>query len=276
MSKAELLGRRILESQDSDGHTIQVTHIRTDHGIASIRSEQPGMTKDDYFIVGGLVSGGSYEVGACAIAHLGHTGHTIRHGSNSIHGAIEADADEVVDIVEMLGRESQVHLIGHSKAGRVVLRVAARLDKRINVASVMLVNPALGATNKLEAARGVGGVLFEQAVVNLAHPFRMARAAKGAMHELRHRPLGVAGEALELLMPYDFTDDFKLIKDRGARTTLVIGSNDHLVTDEALEREAERYPFDETIRTDGVVDGGHFGVVASKDFLTRIIGPKAA
>ena len=275
MSNAELLDSRIKPQPDHDGHDIQIAHIRTNHGISTVRSEQPGM-ESNYFFIGGLVSGGSYELAACSVAQLRRSAHTIRHGSNGFRGAIDADVEEVVDIVELFGQEGPVNLIGHSKAGRVALRAAARLHKDIDLESVTVINPALGATNMLEAAKGVRSILREQAAVNFAHPFRMARAARGAFHELQHRPLGIAGETLELLSPYDFSEDMKSIRGRGATTTLVIGEQDHIVPGISLEQEALRYDFDRIVRLRGAVDGGHFGVVVVKDLLMPVFLPHAA
>lgn len=274
MSNAELLDTR-KAANDRGGHTIQIAHVRTKHGVSTVRSERPD-AQSKYFFIGGLVSGGSYELAACSAAHLGNAAHTLRHGNNSARSTIEADADEVVDIVEMFGKDGPVHLFGHSKAGRVVIKAAARLGDDINLASMTLINPALSATNMSEAARGIGGVMFEQFAVNLAHPLHMARAVKGSMHEIRHRPLGVIGETLELLNPYDFSEDMKEIKGRGTHTTVVIGGEDHLVNKIALEAEAARYEFDQIIRLDGAVGGSHFGIVVDKKFLQRVLPPDIA
>lgn len=270
MSNAELLDSRMMPGPDHDGHTIQIAHVRTDHGISTVRSEQPE-AESSHFFIGGLFSGGSYELAACSAAHLGFAAHTVRHGSNSMHDALEADADEVVDIVELLGRNGPVHLNGHSKAGRVVLMAAARLSDEIKLASVTLYNPALHATNIFDAAKGVHGVLREQIAVNFAHPLRMAHAVRGTLHEIRHRPLGIAGETLELFRPYDFREDVQRIHDRGADTTLVIGKEDHLVNEAALQAEADRYGFGRVIIVDGAVEGSHFGIVAVKGFVPKYI-----
>ncbi|CAN5459026.1 hypothetical protein BH10PAT3_BH10PAT3_6950 [soil metagenome] len=276
MPSAELIDDKQKDRPDHAGHAIRIAHVKTRHGVATVRSDVPDGSKDDYIFVGGLLSGGSYERAVCVVATAGHIGRTIRHGSNSVHGAIDADADEVVGVIETLGLGHTIHIIAHSKGGPVAVRAAARLSRETDIVDVTLVNPALGRSRLPHGLKDAAGVVLEHAAVYLTYPGRMAQAARGAVHELMHRPTGIMGEVSALFSDQDFTRDMDILHERKIPLTLVEGSFDHVVPHENTAAAAIRYRFDHQVNPHGPVNGSHYGIVAVSGFMEEIGGLRAS
>ena len=249
------------------GEEVRISHIVTQHGVSTVRSVLPKRAQSEIYISGGLLSGANYQRFVGRAATRGFITRTLRHGSNSIHGAIESDADELAAAIELHAQDRPVHITAHSKGGPVAVRAAARLDSSINLKSLLLVNPAIVKTT-LPNANGLIGATCEQ-IVCLG---RLKKAAQGVWHEVTHRGLGVIGEVRDLFFGNDdISAELDALTIRGVHTMFVGGTFDHLVPASHTAAVLQKLHFDEVRSVDGPINGSHFGIMASDSFVDSLL-----
>lgn len=267
MIQAELLRDELKPRQTQNGDEIRVAHIGTRHGITAVRSVFPPNPTDELFIAGGLGSGANYERLVNRAVESGFIARTVRHGNDSFNQAIDAGADEFAASIEQLAK-GPVHIIAHSKGARVAIKAAARLDRSIDLKTLSLINPALNKSKIKISPGNFIGVAWEQ----LACLGKLQKAASGVFHEITHRGLGILGEVRELLKTDDtLITDFKSLALRGVRSSLAGGSFDHIVPAENITTDMWHEHFDEVTSTDGYMNGSHFAVLASDEFVRSIL-----
>jgi len=271
MIQAEVLNEQ--ERPAFHGHRVSVAHIKTKHGVHTVESTIPEGATSEVVVASGYLAGGGYGRVVRRSAENGMTCRTVRHGNNTIRGAIEADADELAASIELLSGGRPVHLLAHSKGGRVALRAARRLDDSSNLERVTLVAPALQRTSPLRLIGGVvGGVIEHAACVG-----KMERAAKGFIHEVSHRGISLVSEAVELVLHDEGqAEDIEALRDRGVHVSLVHGSFDHLVPAASSLAAIARLSFDRIEHFHGLLEGGHNAILTSDTYVDNLLNKKPA
>lgn len=266
-ASAEILDSRVLGRADGQGHDVMVSHVRTKASVATVRSEGPKDAPEDWFFLSGWAVGGAYTEAACAVADDGNIGRTIRHGSNAFNGALEAVAYETSRVIEVLAQDRTVHVVAHSKAGRVAVTALADVDENIDIGSLTIVNSPQSRIRYRDLPAFVLGGAVELAAVGVIHPPQVFGMLRGTSHELRHRLLGVLGEAKDLFTEPSLQDKYKKLRDRGVQTVKFEGSFDHLVPQNISSPPDLDHQYDREVRKKGPVNGGHFGIIANRNFL---------
>jgi len=271
MIQAEIL--REEQRPDFNGHQVSVAYIETEHGIHTVKSTVPKGAGLEVVVAGGFLSGGGYDNLVEESVGRGFICRTVRHGNNRFRGAIEADADELAASIELLCGDRPVHILAHSMGGRVAYKAATRLDPSIRLVRMTFSASAWERSSFTTLTSKAAGIAIEHAFCT----GRMKGAAKGFVHQVTHRGIGLAGEAYDLFTHHEGdADQIRELQARGVYLVNAHGSYDHLVPDSSTKAAMSRLDFDEERHTHGVLDGGHNAMLTSKAYIGWLLDHSAA
>jgi hypothetical protein len=230
---------------------------------------RPDRAISAYVLATGLFAGrGSMRIPAHQAVRAGSLALSIDYTNKGFNHALDSDARDIALVLAALSPKLQKRVIGLSKGGRDTARALVEVGAQVQSATF---TASAGFTKKRmslwEGVRRLAGAGEEVVDIVKKDPLGAARFGASCADNIRHRPVGVLGEMIELL---DDDEHASILTVAGSESPpylrFAYGDEDGLFKSNELIDGATGLPFDDYYR----YAGRHMCVAVNPDISREI------